>query len=185
MIDPDRLDPARPFATIEQHDEALVWHWNARVRPGDAVFHLGDFAFASLPYIRYLLSRLNGQIKLVPSDPGHDTKWIKSILADDQNRPGNLEILAPVVGLKVHRNLFGLGNAKAYMVLCHYPMNSWHKSSYGSLHVHGHWHGKFGMFTAPRRMDIGLESTDLVPWRIDEVLQAFGAQELAEEAPSD
>ena len=40
-----RMDRPRPFATIEEHDEALVAAWNAVVRPDDIVWHLGDFAY--------------------------------------------------------------------------------------------------------------------------------------------
>ena len=31
----------RPFANIEEHDEELVRRWNAVVKPGDVVCHLG------------------------------------------------------------------------------------------------------------------------------------------------
>jgi len=34
----------RPFASMEEMDEVLVQRWNERVRPGDRVYHLGDFA---------------------------------------------------------------------------------------------------------------------------------------------
>jgi hypothetical protein len=34
----------RPFGTLDEHDEALVAHWNEAVGPDDEVWHLGDFA---------------------------------------------------------------------------------------------------------------------------------------------
>ena len=34
----------RPFASIEDHDEALIRAWKAVVPPTDIVWHLGDFA---------------------------------------------------------------------------------------------------------------------------------------------
>lgn len=66
------LAPGRPFATIEEHDEALVAAWNARVRPGDDVWHLGDASmrFAGLIDV---VPRLNGRIHLVAGN--HDTCW--------------------------------------------------------------------------------------------------------------
>src|SRR5258708_2167190 len=36
---------ARPFADTKAMDEALIANWNAVVKPGDIVYHLGDFSF--------------------------------------------------------------------------------------------------------------------------------------------
>ncbi len=35
----------RPFASVDEMDEAMVARWNQRVGPDDTVFHLGDFCF--------------------------------------------------------------------------------------------------------------------------------------------
>lgn len=52
----------RPFTTLKEHDDALVNNWNACVRPGDTVYHCGDFAWHDAAGYR---KRLNGQIHLV------------------------------------------------------------------------------------------------------------------------
>jgi calcineurin-like phosphoesterase family protein len=36
----------RPFSSVEEMDEVMIERHNARVRPGDQFFHVGDFAFA-------------------------------------------------------------------------------------------------------------------------------------------
>lgn len=56
--------PGRPFATIAEHDEALIERWNAVVRPDDLVWHLGDVA-ASLSAMERFVPRLNGHKILV------------------------------------------------------------------------------------------------------------------------
>ena len=33
----------RPFSSIKEHDEELIKRWNAKVKPGDTVYILGDF----------------------------------------------------------------------------------------------------------------------------------------------
>ncbi len=40
-----RMTWPRPFGSIEEHDETLIANWNAVVRPGDEIWHLGDFAY--------------------------------------------------------------------------------------------------------------------------------------------
>ena len=53
----------RPFATVEEMDEALVRNWNAVVSPDATVFHLGDFALDSKERWKELFERLNGKEK--------------------------------------------------------------------------------------------------------------------------
>ena len=36
---------ARPFASVEEMNEAMVERWNSVVKPYDKVYHLGDFCF--------------------------------------------------------------------------------------------------------------------------------------------
>lgn len=35
----------RPYKSVEQMNMALIRNWNSRVKPGDIVFHIGDFCF--------------------------------------------------------------------------------------------------------------------------------------------
>lgn len=35
----------RPFKSLEEMNETLIRNWNARVKPGDTVFNVGDFCF--------------------------------------------------------------------------------------------------------------------------------------------
>jgi calcineurin-like phosphoesterase family protein len=55
----------RPFANVEEMDREMVARWNARVQPGDTVYHLGDFAFGPYENIGKFLAQLNGDIHLV------------------------------------------------------------------------------------------------------------------------
>ncbi len=34
----------RPFKDIQEMNERLIANWNAVVRPGDSVYHMGDFS---------------------------------------------------------------------------------------------------------------------------------------------
>ena len=55
----------RPFNTVEEMDECLIQNWNSVVKPGDKVYHLGDFAFGPKTEHPKLVKRLNGKKRLI------------------------------------------------------------------------------------------------------------------------
>ena len=55
----------RPFANIEQMNEALIENWNRVVGKNDKVFHLGDFSFGGTAQWNKILDQLNGKIYLI------------------------------------------------------------------------------------------------------------------------
>ncbi len=56
----------RPFDSVQEMDDAMVATWNSIVRPGDDVWHLGDFAHgADAKHVRAVFHRLNGRKRLV------------------------------------------------------------------------------------------------------------------------
>lgn len=61
----------KQFATIEEHDEALIESWNKTVKPTDKVFHLGDVFFRKENIEQ--AKRLNGIITLIMGN--HDHYW--------------------------------------------------------------------------------------------------------------
>ena len=59
-----RID-RRPFASVAEHDAALIGYWNGAVGPDDEVWHLGDFARGTAERIGEILAGLNGVKHLV------------------------------------------------------------------------------------------------------------------------
>lgn len=51
----------RPYSSVEEMNEALVENWNAVVRKGDVVYHLGDFALGTVERATEFAGRLNGK----------------------------------------------------------------------------------------------------------------------------
>jgi calcineurin-like phosphoesterase family protein len=62
----------RPFASLEEMDDALVNNWNGVVPEDGLVFHLGDFAWGNCEAWEKYRSRLNGRIILIRGN--HDFK---------------------------------------------------------------------------------------------------------------
>lgn len=63
----------RPFATVEEMNAALIATWNARVRPGDVVWVLGDVVMGKVAENLPLLGALNGELHLIAGN--HDRCW--------------------------------------------------------------------------------------------------------------
>ncbi|WP_426221496.1 metallophosphoesterase [Methylobacterium sp. NFXW15] len=93
----------RLFASIEEHDEALIAAWNAVVGPKDEVWHLGDFAMGASPErCTALFRRLRGRKCLVRGN--HDRKRTLDLQWHEQH-----DLLSrKIEGIRV--------------VACHYPM---------------------------------------------------------------
>ena len=69
----------RPFANIQEMDKELIKRWNAKVKSRDLVWHLGDFALANKEYVAEIVSKLNGEIRLIKGN--HDTRssqWFRT-----------------------------------------------------------------------------------------------------------
>ncbi|MBI2332974.1 MAG: metallophosphoesterase family protein [Chloroflexi bacterium] len=84
----------RPFADVASMDATLIANWNSTVKPGDTVYHLGDFGtMESLNY----LSQLNGKVIFLPGN--YDTPEIVAVLAR------TCEIIQPntVIDVEGHR----------------------------------------------------------------------------------
>lgn len=74
---------ARPFASIEEMNEAMIERWNSVVKPNDKVYHLGDFCMGGKHNVA-IAGRLNGNKRLIMGN--HDAypaeeylKYFKSI----------------------------------------------------------------------------------------------------------
>ena len=154
------MDRPRPFATIEEHDEALVAAWNAVVRPTDIVWHLGDFAYrCDLAYAASIRGRLNGRIRLIRGN--HDELGER------------LEWDGPVVDvLRVFVQDPGMPKPRAVW-LSHYAHRTWPHDRHGDLHLYGHSHGSLpGTRTS---LDVGVDCWDWAPVRLADILKRMAA----------
>lgn len=119
----------RPFSSVKEMDDAMIYNWNSVVIPSDLVIVGGDFCSNKHPEDYF--NRLNGKKMLLMGN--HDYKetlrlpWEKTV-----NR---LELPPKHYGRRI--------------VLDHYPLHCWNGSNPGpsnptppSYHIHGHVHDK-------------------------------------------
>jgi len=160
----------RPFATVEEMNEAIIDRWNGVVKQNDTVYVLGDVVFGKKNLS--LLARLKGLKHLVL---------------------GNHDMYDANEYLKYFKRLFGITYWKQ-CILTHAPVHSYnqkdHIERYGlsspfMLNVHGHLHGGrikiYDPWVAARHklenkddlgyMCVSLEQNNLTPFHADEILK--------------
>lgn len=108
--------------------EGLINNWNSVVTQKDDVYILGDFAFQNsymtCEKINNILKRLNGNKHLIVGN--HDT-----YLGKTDFNPRYLVEIVPYAELKIDGK---------FVILSHYPIESWNCKEHGSIHLHGHTH---------------------------------------------
>lgn len=147
----------RPFAHVDEMDEAMIAKWNAVVGPKDDVWHLGDFNFKSLKPTAYYLGRLNGRIHIVWGN--HDDKHAK--------KHWNSRVTAPRFASAQETKYLRLDDEK--VTLYHYAQRVWRNSHRGSLHLYGHSHGNLEGVPLGRSMDVGVDANAFAPVSWDDV----------------
>lgn len=135
----------RPFKDTVEMNETMIRNWNEIVKPGDQIYHLGDFGFMQEPELDKILSRLNGQKFLIWGNHDQVIKKSKALQAHFAWCRDYYEIKTEYEG------------KDQKIVLCHYPMVSWNKMHRGSWMVHGHCHGNLKYPFKGRIWDAGVD----------------------------
>lgn len=148
----------RPFASIEEHDEAIISRWNATVRSAsDDVYVLGDFALGlDAAALERAFRRLRGRKHLIIGN--HDAK--RTIRLPWSSTPADLR-----------RIVVDAGSHRYDVTLCHYPMRAWNRIHHGALHLFGHTHGSLP--GTRRSCDVGVDVWDFRPVTLTEILDAM------------
>ena len=135
----------RPFATVEEHDAAMMERWNAVVRPQDHVWHLGDVAMDRQSLER-VVPRLHGHKRLVR---------------------GNHDIFKTATYLKVGFQEIRGCSVLNGMIFTHIPI---HEQCLGRFkaNVHGHTHSQPNL--GPRYLNVCVEQTEYRPLTLEEVM---------------
>lgn len=154
--------------THETMEDWLVERLNTYIKPGDDVYHLGDFAFFSKKqykkHFERILSRLNGNWHFILGN--HDDHQLQSMLEVVEGT--NHSVLG-------HYHTFEY--QKRNFVCCHYPLRSWKNSRLGWINLHGHEHGSF-KGVVKNQLDVGLDATpDFRPLSLDEIIKIVDNQE--------
>lgn len=151
---------SRPFASIEEMDDAIVERWNSKVGPHDTVYVLGDLCMGVRDKVKERVSRLNGHIILVRGNH------------DDKNRIAIYEEM----GIEV-KDIAYLSYKGKFFIMCHFPianeefmkMISEKNLEICLLHGHTHQHNSFTVENNSNIYHVGMDSHNLTPISIEEI----------------
>lgn len=116
----------RPYKTVEEMDEELIFNWNNKVHHDDDVYIVGDFIYKQSVSPEVYINKLKGRKHLIMGN--HDHSWLKNI-----DGAKWFEDISPL-------KLIYDCDAKSHIVLCHYPLMTWIKEKQGAYMVYGHIH---------------------------------------------
>lgn len=152
----------RPFKDKWEMDEALINNWNSVVTNKDRVFCLGDFFFCGKDRAISIARRLNGQKFWIFGN--HDEKSRKwRDLTDLFAWCGDYkEIKIPDADGEYRNTSYNK------IILCHYPIASWHSMQKGTWHLHGHSHGSYHV-NDNKIVDVGSDVWNYTPVSYQEI----------------
>lgn len=143
----------RPFSSLEEMNEIIIFNWNQLVKPEDTIYHLGDFGFFRKDNTiskEEIFKQLNGQKILILGNHDHNNR-VKSL-------PWH-SVQTLIESLKYQDKEF---------VLFHYPIEDWNKKFHGAIHLHGHSHGTCSKMS--NRIDVGVDCWNYAPVSIDTII---------------
>jgi calcineurin-like phosphoesterase family protein len=140
----------RPFGNVNEMNEALIEKWNARVKPNDIVWHLGDFAFLPAVKAENILCRLNGKKRLILGN--HD-----SVIEDNKQLHAYFELIEKKRVINIPDQGVGKYN-RQQITLNHTPELTWESGHHGAWMLHGHCHGTTIHPWGGKIQDIGVDA---------------------------
>lgn len=153
----------RPWATVEEHDAALVERWNETVSPDDEVWVLGDVALSASKLGP--VSELHGHKFLVCGN--HDAPWAGHRKPRQAGRyeAAGFEVIVPVGAF------YGWPVGSREVVLSHLPYTGdhtpedrfpdWRPLDHGLPLLHGHVHDAWKV--RGRQVNVGVDVWDFRP----------------------
>ena len=152
----------RPFSSVHHMNDVMIQNWNACVQPDDDVFHLGDYLWSMpLEALQRLRARLNGRIHLIPGNHDYGERLLEHGIVDS--------LLPAIHELEVSR---AQARERMLLVLCHFPLEEWNRFHRGSVHLHGHCHGRLPS-RGLRRFDVGVDAHHFRPVSLAEIIRMF------------
>ena len=154
---------------LDAMHEAIIQRHNAIVGEDDLTYLLGDFAFCKPDQAMKFMMRMNGKKILVHGN--HDRKLVGS----NEFRDSSIRRMAGLIEdtpYKMISHKHPETGQNYGVALFHFPIHfEWDGSHRGSIHLHGHCHGKRTGMEKYRVCDVGVDTNELKPYLLDSLVQ--------------
>jgi calcineurin-like phosphoesterase family protein len=163
----------RDFDTLEEHNQTLIDNFNQLIKPGDEWYHLGDVAFGGHENIKVFMDAINCKnVHLIFGNHDQhiepvDSPYRKLFKSCRQRFELSLRVGTETSGK------FG----KTRIFMSHYAHRVWNQSHHGTIHLYGHSHGTLSGIG--KSMDVGVDTNNLYPYHLDEILDIMKTKETA------
>jgi len=151
----------RPFENVYYMHEHIIRKWNEKVFANDIVFYLGDLTLGDWRKAKQIVDRLKGKIYFILGN--HDK-------ASKIERINRFELVEDYIELNIDDK-----GKKYQLILCHYPLLTWNKKHFGTIHLHGHSHGnlmkEFPEYYNGNVIDISCNLWNYEPIEFKEILK--------------
>ena len=147
----------RRYKTVEEMNTDIIAKWNAKVKPNDDVYILGDMFFKcqDIQQVKDILKSLNGKKHLIK---GNHDKFSKQLNWRDYFESVDL-----------YKEIDDNGRM---VCLFHYPIEEWNGYYRNSYMLYGHVHENMDDIKKhPRKFNVGVDLNDFEPKTLDELIK--------------
>lgn len=147
----------RPYITVDEMNKDMIRKWNSKVKKNDTVIILGDFILSNDKKLASaLIDKLHGKKCLICGN--HDK--VSNLLAE------KFEWVKSYFELKYEGTDF---------IMFHYPIKSWNKKHYGSIHLYGHVHSNNdGLYEeSERAYNVGVDVNNFYPVLLKDIIKLY------------
>jgi len=151
--------PEIAAARVKQMNEEMLEAHNALVRPGDTVYHLGDFCMnrdrkaVVTKRVEWWVKQLNGHYHWIFGNHDHSDARKAEGFASKQH----------------YKELRIGGKNREMFCLFHYAMRTWNSRHHGAIQLYGHSHGSLPNNEFDLAWDVGVDPNEMLPVHIDAI----------------
>ena len=156
----------RQYSDLASMEAALISNFNSNMGPDDTLYHLGDFV-GEMPTANMKITKAK--------DIREQLHVGKIILIRGNHDPCKKKYDGIFNEVHEMYSCKGWKNGKERITLCHYPMRVWRGNRTGSIHMHGHAHGR--LEEMGKSTDVGVDCWESTPIEIDHVIEMLNRRD--------